>query len=138
MTRRLCGAVGVLAATLCFGQTGFGQTGSGQTGPGQTMDLPTELGPPGSGREPAHMPLERIDDNRYRIGAIELDKAAKSFSVPGRVIHDQPPLKFLIVLCHLPLRYHSPLVCPTMAAAMGHDASAVSAHRPPATPWISG
>jgi hypothetical protein len=64
---------------------------------GQTLDLPTELGPPGSGREPAELPIERIDANRYRIGAIELDKATKSFSVQGRVIRDQPPLEFLVV-----------------------------------------
>ena len=42
-------------------------------------------------------PLVDLGDGRYQMGEILLDKPARWFSVPGRVIRDQPPLEYLAV-----------------------------------------
>lgn len=45
---------------------------------------------------PAQEPkIERLGAGRYRIGAIELDRRAHAFELPGRVIRTAPPLEFL-------------------------------------------
>ena len=40
--------------------------------------------------------IEDLGNQRYRIGAIEVDKAAGSFRVSGRVLRDEPPIEFLV------------------------------------------
>ena len=47
--------------------------------------------------ESAASPIERLDDQRYRIGEIIVDKAAAQFSVPGKVLHVSGPLEYLAV-----------------------------------------
>jgi hypothetical protein len=41
--------------------------------------------------------IEDLGSQRYRIGEIQIDKAAGMFKVPGRVLRDEPPLEFLVV-----------------------------------------
>lgn len=45
----------------------------------------------------ANPAIERLGDDRYRIGTIELNKAAGSFRVPGVVLRDKPPLEYIAV-----------------------------------------
>ena len=40
--------------------------------------------------------VQDLGNQRYRIGAIEIDKAAGVFRVPGQVLRDSPPLEFLV------------------------------------------
>jgi hypothetical protein len=51
--------------------------------------------------QPAERPpapaVQDLGDQRYRIGEIEIDKAAGVFRVPGQVLRDTPPLEFLVV-----------------------------------------
>lgn len=53
---------------------------------------------PAAATEP-QPPVEDLGDGRYRIGAIEIDKEAQRFSVPGAVIDlaENMPLEFLAV-----------------------------------------
>jgi hypothetical protein len=58
--------------------------------------------PFGPGRRPGQdaqgrPKIERIDKFRARIGEIVLDRKARSFKVPGKVIWEQGPLEFLAV-----------------------------------------
>ena len=41
--------------------------------------------------------VQDLGNQRYRIGEIEIDKAAGVFRVPGQVLRDAPPLEFLVV-----------------------------------------
>lgn len=42
--------------------------------------------------------VEDLGDGRFRIGSIELDKDAGEFQIPGRILRDEPPLEFLVVI----------------------------------------
>ena len=39
--------------------------------------------------------IQDLGNQQYRIGAIDIDKAAGSFTVPGKIVRDAPPLEFL-------------------------------------------
>ena len=41
--------------------------------------------------------IERIDEERYRIGKIIVDKKARSFTVPGKILVLKEPLEYLAV-----------------------------------------
>ena len=41
--------------------------------------------------------IEQLDDDRYRIGSIIVDKAAQSFAVPGKILILKEPLEYLAV-----------------------------------------
>lgn len=41
--------------------------------------------------------IERIDENRVRVGAIEIDKKKRRFTISGKVIRHEAPLEFLII-----------------------------------------
>lgn len=41
--------------------------------------------------------IEQLDDDRYRIGSIIVDKAAQSFTVPGKILILKEPLEYLAV-----------------------------------------
>lgn len=41
--------------------------------------------------------IQALDEQRYRIGAIEVDKNQQRFTVPGVVIRLEPPLEFVAV-----------------------------------------
>lgn len=41
--------------------------------------------------------IEQLDDERYRIGKIIVDKAARSFTVPGKILVLKEPLEYLAV-----------------------------------------
>lgn len=51
--------------------------------------------------QPAESPpapvVQDLGNQRYRIGEIEIDKAAGLFRVSGQVLRDSPPLEFLVV-----------------------------------------
>ena len=42
-------------------------------------------------------PVEKLDDGRYSIGAITVDRRAASFSVPGKILHLTDALEYLAV-----------------------------------------
>ena len=42
--------------------------------------------------------VEELGNQRYRIGSIKVDKARGSFTVPGAILRDKPPLEFLAVM----------------------------------------
>ena len=42
-------------------------------------------------------PIERIDEDRVRVGAIEINKKKRRFSISGKVIRHEAPLEFLII-----------------------------------------
>ncbi len=42
-------------------------------------------------------PIEDLGDERYRIGTITVDKAGRSFTVPGKILHLKQPLEYLAV-----------------------------------------
>ncbi len=46
---------------------------------------------------PAGPPMEDLGDGRALVGGITVDRRAKSFSLPARVIRLAPPLEFLVV-----------------------------------------
>jgi len=41
--------------------------------------------------------IVKLDDNRFKIGNIVLDKTARSFEVPGKFLRTEPPIEFLAV-----------------------------------------
>ena len=41
--------------------------------------------------------IEQLDDERYRIGKIIVDKEAQSFTVPGKILVLKEPLEYLAV-----------------------------------------
>lgn len=45
----------------------------------------------------ATTPVEKIDEERYRIGNIVIDRGTSSFSVPGKILHLGDPLEYLAV-----------------------------------------
>ena len=45
----------------------------------------------------ATTPVEKLGDERYRIGAITVDRKTSSFSVPGKLIHLTDALEYLAV-----------------------------------------
>lgn len=48
-----------------------------------------QVGPP--------IDIERLDGYRARVGTIVVDRRERRFTLPGRVLRDQPPLEFLAV-----------------------------------------
>ncbi len=56
-----------------------------------------------------------MGDQRYRIGAIEIDKGKQIFKVPGVVIRTAPPIEFLAVTKNGYKRYESILELETNA-----------------------
>ena len=64
------------------------------TGPLQGSEQPKQPEQPAS-PEPK---VEKLGDQRYRIGSIEIDGARHRFTVPGVVLRDEPPLEFLAVM----------------------------------------
>ena len=70
---------------LCFGLVFTGLFGSGITSAQQAVFEP-----------PSAPAIEDLGNQRYRIGEIEIDKAAGTFSVSGQVLRDEPPLEFLV------------------------------------------
>ena len=54
--------------------------------------------PPPAAGPAAAAPMKPLGGERYQIGKIIVDRKAKSFTVPGRVIHiDEAPLEYLAV-----------------------------------------
>jgi hypothetical protein len=52
----------------------------------------------GSEEEKSQLPqIEQLDDERYRIGKIIVDKEARSFTVPGKILVLKEPLEYLAV-----------------------------------------
>ena len=41
--------------------------------------------------------IERIDEHRVRVGAIEVNKKKRTFSVEGEIIRHEAPLEFLVI-----------------------------------------
>ena len=41
--------------------------------------------------------VEELGDQRYRIGFIEVDASLQRFTVPGRILGEEPPLRFFAV-----------------------------------------
>lgn len=56
--------------------------------------LPTQAQP---AQEKPAPDIQDLGNQRYRIGNIEVDKAAAVFTVPGQILRDEPPLEFLVV-----------------------------------------
>lgn len=56
-----------------------------------------ESQPVAPGQAPATPEIQDLGNQRYRIGEIEVDKAAGLFRVAGQVLRDEPPLEFLVV-----------------------------------------
>jgi hypothetical protein len=54
-----------------------------------------ERAPAAETEQPAEPSVEDLGNERYRIGPIELDKAAGRFRVPATVLRREPPLEFL-------------------------------------------
>ena len=75
-SRRLGAACGALAALLVLAAVAAGAQESAQPPPPNV----TPLG-----------------NNRYQVGPIVVDKAARSFSVSGRVLRVEPPLEYVAV-----------------------------------------
>ena len=55
------------------------------------------LGPVMADEKFATTPVEKLGDERYRIGAITVDRPSSSFSVPGKIIHLTDALEYLAV-----------------------------------------
>lgn len=53
--------------------------------------------PANSNEKFATTPVEKLDDERYRIGEIILDRSTSSFSVPGKISHLTDALEYLAV-----------------------------------------
>lgn len=45
----------------------------------------------------ATTPVEKLGEERYRIGKITVDRESSSFSVPGKILHLGEPLEYLAV-----------------------------------------
>ena len=41
--------------------------------------------------------IVKLDDNRFKIGNIVVDKTGRSFEVPGKLLRTEPPIEFLAV-----------------------------------------
>lgn len=73
--------------------------------PGVAQDTPPAGPPPGFGPPREFNPpkieppkLEKLGDERYRIGTIVLDRQRRTFTAPGRVLHlDDAPLEYVAV-----------------------------------------
>jgi hypothetical protein len=84
-----------------------GLMGPGAPPPGGIPPRPMPPGaPPAPGANhpgpgaPAKFPQPEVKDlgnQRYQVGQIEIDKAEKSFTVPGSVIRQMPPVEFVAV-----------------------------------------
>ena len=78
---------------LLWNALGFAQ-GTPPAGPGPGFGPPREFNPPKI--EPPK--LEKLGDERYRIGTIVLDRKRRTFTAPGRVLHlDDAPLEYVAV-----------------------------------------
>jgi hypothetical protein len=64
-----------------------------------TLPPPSYGPPPEASRRPLEPPkLEKIGEDRYRIGTIELDRKRRMIAAPGRVLHlDDAPLEYVAV-----------------------------------------
>lgn len=60
-------------------------------------------------------PIEDLGDERYRIGTIVVDKARRSFTVPGKILHLKKPLEYLAVKRNGAKGYESLLELDTLA-----------------------
>jgi len=45
----------------------------------------------------ATAPIQKLGDERYKIGEITVDRTTSSFSVPGKILHLREPLEYLAV-----------------------------------------
>lgn len=54
--------------------------------------------PPKIAASPAPPKVEDLGHQRYRLGAIELDKRAGKFTVPATILRREPPLEFLAIM----------------------------------------
>jgi hypothetical protein len=65
---------------------------------GGTAPVALAQSPPPAAGPAAAAPMKPLGGERYQIGKIIVDRKAKSFTVPGRVIHiDEAPLEYLAV-----------------------------------------
>lgn len=61
-------------------------------------DVAHAQSPPAAAGTAASGPIKQLGGERYQIGRIVVDRKARSFTVPGRVIHiDEAPLEYLAV-----------------------------------------
>lgn len=56
---------------------------------------------------PLTTPVEKLGDERYRIGAIVVDRNTSSFSLPGKIIHLTDALEYLAVSTEAAKEYES-------------------------------
>lgn len=56
---------------------------------------------------PLTSPVEKLGDERYRIGAIVVDRNTSSFSLPGKIIHLTDALEYLAVSTEAAKEYES-------------------------------
>jgi len=80
--------------------------------PSGSPPLPAEPASPQQNPQPV---VQDLGDQRYRIGAIEIDKGKQIFKVPGVVIRTAPPIEFLAVTQNGYKRYESILELETDA-----------------------
>lgn len=89
--------------------------------PPPTGSPPLPAGPPplpagADSSQPNPQPVvQDLGNQRYRIGAIEIDKAKQIFTVPGVVIRTDPPIEFVAVTLNGHKRYESVLELETDA-----------------------
>lgn len=88
LTGRIPTAV-VLLVLAAIPVDGFGQA-----------ETPPEAGPVFEAVPPSKAvpPVEDLGDERYRIGAITVDKAGQSFTLGGKILHLNQPLEYLAVM----------------------------------------
>jgi hypothetical protein len=72
------------------------------------------LGPVMADEQFATTPVEKLGDERYRIGAITVDRSSSSFSVPGKIIHLTDALEYLAVSSNGMKEYESLLELTTL------------------------
>ena len=85
--RRWVAVFGSLVLVVLFGGSAAGDEDA-PVGPGRASEQVDETQKP---------EIEHLGGERYRVGPIEVDKAAGRFSVPATVLRDSPPLEFLAV-----------------------------------------
>jgi hypothetical protein len=113
----LIGWFGPAAAETAAG-SGQSMTPAAPSPPPAAADRPRSLPPqPGradesTGTQPA---VKELGEERYRIGAVVVDKRGRSFTVPGTVIRLEPPLEFVAVTKNGYKRYESLLELETNA-----------------------
>jgi len=97
-----CARLLLLACLLLSSFAGEADDKGTVPGAGDAISLPTDIGEPNDGKMTRKPGVEKLSADKFRVGAITIDKSARLMTVPGRMLpyEEGKPIEYIATMRH--------------------------------------